>query len=65
MTNQSTLLEKALRLNDYLGEQVLLGVGNNTIHVYSSKKFNKDVPELWETINVIHHKNAWPKPTKL
>jgi hypothetical protein len=62
--DDNTIAGKALRLKASLGDAVLVGVGGNTIHVYSDRGFRRKVPEIWEEVKVEHHKNVKPRPAK-
>jgi hypothetical protein len=62
--HNDTLSDKALRLRESLNNSVLVGVGGGNIHVYSDKGFKGKVPQIWEEVNVEHHKNTWPRPAK-
>lgn len=54
-----TLVDKAKRLEDTLNNKsaIIVGIGNDKIHVYSTKRFCGIIPATWENVEVIHHKN--------
>jgi hypothetical protein len=60
--HENTIAEKAFRLKALLGEKVMVGVGGNIIYLYSDRGFKGTVPKFYEEIEVVHRKNAWPKP---
>ena len=66
MTSEELLTAKATRLNDFLraigsANHVSVGVGKDVLHVYTKRKFKFKVPDIWEGVEVIHHRSGGAK----